>query len=211
MGVAWSEPKYGAFGFIVALIGVATAYLFARILYRHSQWSVWYVRRGQSLAAEIFPPKSELKPGLVAGWVVWFLSKIFGSPDEIGQLPPGPIARWVVSVLLFVAAVWFVIVIFSRHCPSRLRLVRVRLKSELFNLLSDFVVAVNEKEEQSHGDVEWRFSANNFERLPRLAQELVALNPEVIFANTMPATKALAHGIIAFRGKFRASRITSMS
>ncbi len=117
LGVAWSEPKYGAFGFIVALIGVATAYLFARILYRHSQWSVWYVRRGQSLAAEIFPPKSELKPGLVAGWVVWFLSKIFGSPDEIGQLPPGPIARWVVSVLLFVAAVWFVIVILVGTAP----------------------------------------------------------------------------------------------
>jgi putative tryptophan/tyrosine transport system substrate-binding protein len=36
-----------------------------------------------------------------------------------------------------------------------------------------------------------RFSANNFERLPQLAQEMVALNPDVIFANTTPAVKEL--------------------
>ncbi len=45
--------------------------------------------------------------------------------------------------------------------------------------------------EDSNIHIEWRFSANNFDRLPHLAQELVALNPEVIFANTTPATKAL--------------------
>jgi putative tryptophan/tyrosine transport system substrate-binding protein len=39
--------------------------------------------------------------------------------------------------------------------------------------------------------IELRFSANDFDRLPQLAQELVALGPEVIFANTTPATKAL--------------------
>jgi putative ABC transport system substrate-binding protein len=38
---------------------------------------------------------------------------------------------------------------------------------------------------------EKRFSDNNNDRLPQLAQELVALNPEVIFVNTTPATKAL--------------------
>ena len=39
--------------------------------------------------------------------------------------------------------------------------------------------------------IETRYSANDFDVLPRLAKELVALNPEVIFVNTTPATKAL--------------------
>jgi putative ABC transport system substrate-binding protein len=39
--------------------------------------------------------------------------------------------------------------------------------------------------------IEWRFSANNFDRLSQLAQEIVALDPDVIFVNTTPATKAL--------------------
>jgi hypothetical protein len=36
-----------------------------------------------------------------------------------------------------------------------------------------------------------RFSANNYERVPQLARELVALNPDVIFASTTPVVKAL--------------------
>jgi putative ABC transport system substrate-binding protein len=40
-----------------------------------------------------------------------------------------------------------------------------------------------------HLDV--RFSTNDYERLPKLAQELVALNPDVIFATTTPVVKAL--------------------
>jgi putative tryptophan/tyrosine transport system substrate-binding protein len=39
--------------------------------------------------------------------------------------------------------------------------------------------------------IELRFSANNYERVPRLAQEMVALSPEVIFASTTLAVKAL--------------------
>jgi putative ABC transport system substrate-binding protein len=39
--------------------------------------------------------------------------------------------------------------------------------------------------------IELRFSAANFERLPQLAQEMVALNPDVIFASTTPAVKVL--------------------
>jgi putative tryptophan/tyrosine transport system substrate-binding protein len=39
--------------------------------------------------------------------------------------------------------------------------------------------------------VEWQFSENDFDRLPHLAQALVASNPEVIFVNTTPATRAL--------------------
>lgn len=39
--------------------------------------------------------------------------------------------------------------------------------------------------------IDSRFSDNNFDRLPKLAHEIVALNPEVIFVNTTPATKAL--------------------
>jgi putative ABC transport system substrate-binding protein len=39
--------------------------------------------------------------------------------------------------------------------------------------------------------IELRFTANNYEQLPHLAQELVALNPDVVFATTTPAVKAL--------------------
>jgi putative ABC transport system substrate-binding protein len=39
--------------------------------------------------------------------------------------------------------------------------------------------------------IESRFSDNNYDRLPQLAKELIALSPEVIFANTTPATKVL--------------------
>ena len=39
--------------------------------------------------------------------------------------------------------------------------------------------------------IEWRYSDGKFERLAPLAGELVALNPDVIFANTTPATRAL--------------------
>jgi putative ABC transport system substrate-binding protein len=39
--------------------------------------------------------------------------------------------------------------------------------------------------------IDLRFSATNFERLPQLAQELVALNPDVIFANTTPVVKVV--------------------
>jgi putative ABC transport system substrate-binding protein len=35
------------------------------------------------------------------------------------------------------------------------------------------------------------FSANNFDRLGEIAQEIVAQNPDVIFVNTTPATRAL--------------------
>jgi ABC-type uncharacterized transport system substrate-binding protein len=36
-----------------------------------------------------------------------------------------------------------------------------------------------------------RFSANNYERVPELARELVTLHPDVIFASTTPVVKAL--------------------
>jgi putative ABC transport system substrate-binding protein len=39
--------------------------------------------------------------------------------------------------------------------------------------------------------IQLRYSANDYDRLPRLAHEIVALNPEVIFTNTTPAIKAL--------------------
>jgi len=39
--------------------------------------------------------------------------------------------------------------------------------------------------------IELRFVDDNFERLPQLAQEMVALNPDVIFASTTPAVRAL--------------------
>jgi putative ABC transport system substrate-binding protein len=39
--------------------------------------------------------------------------------------------------------------------------------------------------------IELRFSANNFERLAHLAQELTAFNPDAVFATTTPTVKAL--------------------
>jgi ABC-type uncharacterized transport system substrate-binding protein len=39
--------------------------------------------------------------------------------------------------------------------------------------------------------IELRFSGGDFQRLPQLAQELVALNPDVIFAGTTPVVRAL--------------------
>jgi putative tryptophan/tyrosine transport system substrate-binding protein len=39
--------------------------------------------------------------------------------------------------------------------------------------------------------IEWRYSDGSFERLTPLAQEIVGLNPDVIFVNTTPATKAV--------------------
>jgi putative tryptophan/tyrosine transport system substrate-binding protein len=41
--------------------------------------------------------------------------------------------------------------------------------------------------------IEWLFSANKYDRLPQLAQEIIALNPDVIFASTTPAIKTLQH------------------
>ena len=40
-------------------------------------------------------------------------------------------------------------------------------------------------------NIEVRHSASDYDRLPQLAHEIVALNPDVIFTNTTPAIKAL--------------------
>jgi ABC-type uncharacterized transport system substrate-binding protein len=45
--------------------------------------------------------------------------------------------------------------------------------------------------EGSNIHIETRFSQNNFDSLPQLAREIVALNPDAIFVNTTPAVKAL--------------------
>ena len=39
--------------------------------------------------------------------------------------------------------------------------------------------------------IELRFSGGNYERLPQLVQDMVALQPDVIFVNTTPALKVL--------------------
>jgi hypothetical protein len=54
--------KYRLLGGIIALFGIATAVLFAKILVRHTQWAAWYVRRGGELASnpEIFPHEGEI-------------------------------------------------------------------------------------------------------------------------------------------------------
>lgn len=45
--------------------------------------------------------------------------------------------------------------------------------------------------ENRNVSVEVRYTADNYDHLPRLAREMVALNPDVIFSNTTPAIKAL--------------------
>jgi hypothetical protein len=81
--------KYRVLGFIIAIFGVLTAVLFAAILVRHTQWSVWYLRRWNNLAAtsEIFPARK----------------------GEIRKLIPGPITCSVVAFLLLVATASIVI------------------------------------------------------------------------------------------------------
>src|SRR5215813_1159712 len=39
--------------------------------------------------------------------------------------------------------------------------------------------------------IELRFTGDNYERLPQLVQEMVAFNPDVIFASATPAVRAL--------------------
>ena len=46
-------------------------------------------------------------------------------------------------------------------------------------------------QEQRNIHIAWRYTDNDFDRLAPLAKEVVALNPDVIFTNTTPATKAL--------------------
>jgi putative ABC transport system substrate-binding protein len=45
--------------------------------------------------------------------------------------------------------------------------------------------------EKRNVNIEVRYSGNDYDRLPQLAHEIVALNPDVIFTNTTPAIKAL--------------------
>src|SRR5438874_11812675 len=45
--------------------------------------------------------------------------------------------------------------------------------------------------ERRNVNIEVRYSASDYDRLPQLAHEIVALNPDVIFTNTTPAIKAL--------------------
>ena len=45
--------------------------------------------------------------------------------------------------------------------------------------------------EKRNVNIEVRYSGSDYDRLPQLAREIVALNPDVIFTNTTPAIKAL--------------------
>jgi hypothetical protein len=82
-------PNYrGVLGAIIAFFGAATALMFAKILGRHAQWAAWYVSRGNSLAPEIFPTRSDEiahQPGLITKWLGL-------RRDEIGQQQLGPLS-----------------------------------------------------------------------------------------------------------------------
>jgi hypothetical protein len=85
--------KYWLFGLIIALSGVATAALFARILVRQTQWIAWYLRRGRELAStpEIFPREDEIP----VRWPKW--------KDQ------GPVMQAILIFLAFVAIAWVVV------------------------------------------------------------------------------------------------------
>jgi hypothetical protein len=89
LGFVLKDAKYAVFGLMIAFFGIATAILFAAILRRHAQWSVWYVERWKCLAttSEIFPTR----------------------PGEIAGQKLGPVAWSVVGFLLLVALAWIVI------------------------------------------------------------------------------------------------------
>jgi hypothetical protein len=53
--------KYWVLGLLVAFFGLATAVLFAWILYRHAQWAAWYLGRGNDLPTT--PELSLREPG----------------------------------------------------------------------------------------------------------------------------------------------------
>jgi hypothetical protein len=88
MGFVLSDPnnKYRILGFIIPFFGVLTAVLFAKILWRHAQWSVWYINSCNSLTAA-----SKISPT---------------QPREIANQKPGPVARWTVRFLVLVAIAW---------------------------------------------------------------------------------------------------------
>jgi hypothetical protein len=84
-------PHRRELGYVIAVSGIATAVLFAKILVRHNQWSVWYINRCKSLtaASQIFPIKE----------------------GEIERQPLGPVVRWTRYFLLVVATAWIVLMI----------------------------------------------------------------------------------------------------
>jgi hypothetical protein len=91
------ETNYRVLGFLVAGFGFLTALLFARILHRHAQWLVWYVRTSTSLAptSKIFPTRK----------------------GEVGELPVGTVTWSVIAFLLLVASAWIVIfIVVARTC-----------------------------------------------------------------------------------------------
>src|SRR5712671_3165508 len=62
LGFVLSDVEtYRILGVIVAIFGALTAYLFAKILCRQSQWGGWYIERCNTLTptSKIFPDKTE--------------------------------------------------------------------------------------------------------------------------------------------------------
>jgi ABC-type uncharacterized transport system substrate-binding protein len=79
------------------------------------------------------------------------------------------------------------------HAARRLLVNNVETDPELQGQVAAFRQALEQLGwlEGRNIHIEVRFSANNYERVPQLAQEMVALNPDVIFAHTTLAVRAL--------------------
>jgi ABC transporter substrate binding protein len=79
------------------------------------------------------------------------------------------------------------------HAARRLLVNNVETDPELQGQVAAFRQALEQLGwlEGRNIHIEVRFSANNYERVPQLAQEMVALNPNVIFAHTTLAVRAL--------------------
>jgi putative tryptophan/tyrosine transport system substrate-binding protein len=82
--------------------------------------------------------------------------------------------------------------------PDRVRRVGVLMHGEQTDPLWQQRLAAFRQEleglgwrEKRNVNIEVRYSGNDYDRLPQLAHEIVALNPDVIFTNTTPAIKAL--------------------
>jgi hypothetical protein len=93
-------------GLIIAIFGILTAALFAKILIRHTQWAQWYVSRSRELAdnPQIFPQLGEipeLKWIKLRKWSEW--------KEKWKEL--GPVIRPILIFLLCVAIAWAAVLV----------------------------------------------------------------------------------------------------
>jgi hypothetical protein len=110
--------KYRPLGSIIACFGIAAAALFAKILIRHVQWTMWYVLRCNKLAdlPELFPSKPGDIPHIRLSHLIWEVLWHWRRPCEWNDL--GPVIRSVLIFLLAVVIGWGFILVWLLLWPS---------------------------------------------------------------------------------------------